>query len=108
MFVTAVTLKRLGHTLKKNNTGRWDPPVFPAFCTKLNRIETFNIWASSSKQTPENLSNAGFLFTGKYYSIKVCLSQAKPFFEKPKLMYYSFLLFQERMTKRRVFIVELL
>jgi len=53
------------------------------------------------------MSNAGFFFTGKYYSIKVCLSQEKYFFKALKLIYYSFLLFQERMTKRHVFIVEL-
>ena len=108
MFFTAIRFKRLEHTLKRHNTCRWDPPQCTAFCTNTSRIETFYIWSYSSKQTPENLSNAGFFFTGKYYSIKVCLSQEKHFFKTLKLMYYSFLLFQERMTRRRVFIVELL
>jgi len=108
VFVTVITLKRLGHTLNKHNTGQWDPPQFPAFCNNLSRIQSFNIWPYSSKQTPENLSNAGFFFTGKYYSIEVCLSQEKHFFKPLKLMYYYFLLFQVRMMERHVFIVELL
>ena len=28
---SAITLKRLGHTLKKHNIARWDPPVFQRF-----------------------------------------------------------------------------
>ena len=91
VFVTVITLKRLGHTPKKHNTGQWDPPQLHAFCNNLSRIQSFNIWPYSSKQTPENLSNGGFFFTGEYYSIKVCLSQEKHFFKALKLMYYSFL-----------------
>ena len=84
VFVRVITLKRLGHTLKKHNTGRWDPPQYSAFCNNLSRIETFSIWPYSSKQTPENLSNDGFFFTGKYCSINVCLSQEKHFFKALK------------------------
>ena len=72
VFVTVITLKSLGHTLKRQDVGQWDPPQYAAFCNNFSRIQTFNIWPYSSKQTPENLSNAGFFFTGKYYSIKVC------------------------------------
>jgi len=99
--------EKTGQTLKKHNTGQWDPPQYSAFCNNLSRIQTFNIWPYSSKQTPENLSNAGSFFTGKYYSIKVCLSQEKHFFNNLKLMYYSLLLFQEKMRKRHVLIVDL-
>ena len=60
VFVKVITLKRQGHTLKKHNTGLWDSPQYPAFCNNLSRIQTFNIWPYSFKQTPENLSNAGF------------------------------------------------
>ena len=65
VLFTAITLKSLGHTLKKHNTGRWDPPLYPAFFNNTSRIETFNTWSGNSKQTPENLSNAGFFFLGK-------------------------------------------
>ena len=75
VFVTVITLKILGHPLKNHITGEWDPPQYPAFCNNLSRIQTNSILPYSSKQTPENLSNVGFFFTSKYYSIEVCLSQ---------------------------------
>ena len=72
VFVTVITLKRLGHTLKEQDIGQWDPPQYAALSKNFSRFQTFNIWPYNSKQTPENLSKAGFFFTGKYYSIKVC------------------------------------
>jgi len=62
---TAIIFKRLGHTLKQHNITRWDPLVYPAFSTKTSRIETFATWSASSKQTHQNLSNAGFYYQGK-------------------------------------------
>ena len=81
----------------------YDIAYFLCVCCSYNseKTGTFNIWPHSSKQAPENLSNAGFFFTGNYYSIKVCLSQEKHFFKALRLMS------NERMTKRHVFIVEL-
>ena len=94
VFVTVITLKRLGHTLKKNITGRWDPPQYSAFCNNLSEIETFRTWPYSYKLTPENLSNAGLFFTGKYYSLKVCLSQEKLFLKalKTNVLLFSLIL----------------
>ena len=33
VFVTVITLKSLGHTLKRQDIGEWDPPQYAAFCT---------------------------------------------------------------------------
>ena len=62
---TAISFKRLGYTLKQHNIARWDPPVYPAFSTDTSRKETSATWLAISKQTPQNLSNAGFFYQGK-------------------------------------------
>ena len=61
----AIIFKRLEHTLKQHNTARWDPPVYPVFCTNTSRMNTFITWSASFKQTLQNLSNAGFFLHGK-------------------------------------------
>ena len=51
VFVTVINLKSLGHTLKRQDIGQWDPPQYVGFCNNFSRIQTFNIWPYSSKQT---------------------------------------------------------
>ena len=53
VFVTVITLKRLGHTLKKQDIGQSDAPQYAAFCNNFTRIQTLNIWPYSSKKRPK-------------------------------------------------------
>ena len=53
VFVTVITLKRLRHTLKKQDISQWDPPQYAAFCNNFSSIQTFNIWPYSSKKRPK-------------------------------------------------------
>ena len=67
--------EKTGKYAKKHNTGRWDPlNVWHSVPMKAElKHSTSGPIVLNTRQ--ENLSNAGFFFTGKYYSIKVCLSQ---------------------------------
>jgi hypothetical protein len=64
MSFTAASFKMSQHELRQHNTVQWHGPIYPHFSTHNNRIMSFATWPAISKQTAENLSYAGFFYTG--------------------------------------------
>lgn len=47
-----------------NPTATMSDPAHPKYVTKESRLSTFRDWPKSAKQTPEELAEAGFYYTG--------------------------------------------
>jgi hypothetical protein len=54
-----------GPSLLKKDCKRCCQIAFPIFTDYEKRLETFATWPSSLKQTPEEMSEAGFFYTGQ-------------------------------------------
>jgi hypothetical protein len=58
---------------QQHNTTRWDGPMYPHYSTKSSRMQSFQNWPASSSQSAENLSEAGFFYSGKALQNKILL-----------------------------------
>ena len=50
---------------RKHYITQWDGPKYQHYSTHYARMQSYNTWPAYSKQKAENLSNAGFFYTGK-------------------------------------------
>jgi hypothetical protein len=47
-----------------NTTGIWEGPRYPAYNSKVARLETYTGWPHGINPSPNSLSTAGFYFLG--------------------------------------------